>query len=80
MVIRDKLEKTGKTKSHYIIKDSLSVAMISFAVVALSAIPIGISVKLADKAKAEAEYSTSSLVVEEEMSESSSNESLTTEE
>lgn len=72
MVIRDKLEKNGKTKGHYIIKNSLSIAMISFAIVALSAIPIGISVKLADKVKAEAEAYSSSLVEEEETSESES--------
>ncbi|GEM_PF-3734576 len=72
MVIRDKLEKNGKTKGHYIVKNSLSIAMISFAIIALSAIPIGISVKLADKVKAEAEAYSSSLIEEEETSESES--------
>ncbi|MCQ2797342.1 MAG: hypothetical protein MJ241_02635 [Bacilli bacterium] len=72
MVIRDKLEKNGKTKGHYVIKNSLSIAMISFAIVALSAIPIGISVKLADKVKAEAEAYSSYLLESEETSESES--------
>lgn len=78
MIYKDKVEKTGKTKANYIRKNILTIAMISFAAVCLMSIPVGISVKLTGKVKAEAaeissryeesveENSESSVVVDEE--------------
>lgn len=56
--MKDKLEKTGHKKFYYRVKTVFTVILFTLAVIALSAIPVGITFKLAEaKAKAEPETS-----------------------
>lgn len=58
--MKDKLEKTGHTKLYYELKAALTVMLFILAAIALSAIPVGISFKLAEtQAKATEETSVS---------------------
>lgn len=60
--MKNKLEKTGHKKLYYQLKAVLTVFLFGLAVFALSAIPVGISYKLA---AAQAQEEASSSVVSE---------------
>ena len=53
--MKDKLEKTGHKKFYYQCKVFFTVMMLGLAVLALAAIPVGVSYRLADAAKAQAQ-------------------------
>ena len=50
--MKDKLEKTGKNKRYYQIRFAFKTFLISLAVFALAAIPVGVSYSLTASAKA----------------------------
>ncbi len=54
--MKDKLEKTGHKKGYYRLKAFVTFILFALAIMASGAIPVGISVKLAE-AEAEAETS-----------------------
>lgn len=50
--MKDKLEKTGKTRSYYRKHLAIKVSLIALSFLTICAIPIGISYKVADVANA----------------------------
>jgi hypothetical protein len=60
--MKDKLEKTGHKKLYYDLKMFFTVFLFAVAILALAAIPVGVTYKLAE-AQAEAEQSSTSQVV-----------------
>jgi hypothetical protein len=59
--MKDKLEKTGHKKLYYDLKMFFTVLLFGVAVLALAAIPVGVTYKLAE-AQAAAEQNTTSQV------------------
>ncbi len=75
--MKDKLEKTGLTRSHYRKQLALKISLFALAFVTVCALPIGLSYRVAEVVKAEklessSNEETSSQVVEN----SSSNEEI----
>lgn len=67
--MKDKLEKTGKTRSYYRKHFAIKISLIAFSFLTICAIPIGVSYKIADVANAAQDES--SKVIENSSSEES---------
>ena len=75
--MKDKLEKTGLTRSHYRKQLALKISLFALAFITVCALPIGLSYRVAEVVKAEklessSNEETSSQVIEN----SSSNEEI----
>lgn len=75
--MKDKLEKTGLTRSHYRKQLALKISLFALAFVTVCALPVGLSYRVAEVVKAEklessSNEETSSQVIEN----SSSNEEI----
>jgi hypothetical protein len=74
--MKDKLEKTGKTKAYYRLRFATKATLITLATFLLAAIPVGVSYKIAETAKAEENTESSSVVSSEEETSSSPDEDI----
>jgi hypothetical protein len=66
--MKDKLEKTGHKKLYYDLKTIFTILLFAVAVLALAAIPVGVTYKLSE-AQAETEHNSTSQVVSSASSE-----------
>ncbi len=64
-MMKDKLEKTGHRKRYYQFRHFVMAFLIALGALAVSAIPVGISIRLAEAEAAAAYVETSSSIPEE---------------
>ena len=75
--MKDKLEKTGLTRSHYRKQLALKISLFALAFVTVCALPIGLSYRVAEVVKAEKLESSSNEEISSQVVEnSSSNEEI----
>ena len=78
--MKDKLDKTGKTKTYYRLRFASKAAVVSLAMFLLAAIPVGVSYKIAETAKAEDNHDSSLTVTSSEEEKNSEEEVKSVEE
>lgn len=70
--MKDKLDKTGKTKKYYRKHLAIRISLIALSFVTVCAIPIGVSYRVAEVTHAEADKTTSLVPSEQDENETSS--------
>ncbi len=70
--MKDKLEKTGLTRSHYRKQLALKISLFALAFITVCALPIGLSYRVAEVVKAEKLESSSNEETSSQIAENSS--------